>query len=155
QKILIRGATHAHYVGSGYLMYAASGGVRAVAFDLDTLETRGTPVRVIPVAATTSFGALEAAISVDGTLTYMTGGGSGLFGAARTLAWVDRQGNETPIDAPPRPYLYPRLSPDGTRIALQVADQNLDIWVWDLSRRTLTRLTFSPATDGTPAWTPD
>jgi Tol biopolymer transport system component len=68
---------------------------------------------------------------------------------------VDRQGQETPIDAPPRGYLYPRLSPDGTRIALSVGDQELDIWLWNLSRRTLTRLTFAPANDGTPAWTPD
>ena len=55
----------------------------------------------------------------------------------------------------PRAYLYPRLSPDGTRIALHVADQELDIWLWDLMRRTLTRLTFSPATDDHAAWTPD
>jgi eukaryotic-like serine/threonine-protein kinase len=155
RKIVVRGGTHAHYVGSGHLIYAASGTLRAVAFDLDKLETRGTSIPVIPVVPTTAFGGLEAAISAEGTLAYMTGGGSGFYGAARTLVWVDRQGQETPIDAPPRVYLYPRLSPDGTRIAVQSADQELDIWLWDLIRRTLTRLTFAPANDSNPAWTPD
>ena len=60
-------------------------------------------------------------------------------GAQRTLVWVDRQGRETPIPAPPRAYVYPRLSPDGTRVAVYAADQEADIWVWDLGRTTLTR----------------
>ncbi len=67
--------------------------------------------------------------------------------AQRTLVWVDRQGRETPIPAPPRAYVYPRLSPDGTRIAVYANDQEFDIWVWDLGRTTLTRVTFDPAID--------
>ena len=62
---------------------------------------------------------------------------------------------ETSIPAPPRGYLLPRLSPDGTRIALDVAEENRDIWVWDLARTTLTRLTFDPAIDQAPVWMPD
>ena len=55
--------------------------------------------------------------------------------------WVDRQGRETPIPAPPRPYLLPALSPDGTRVAVFANDQERDLWLWDLGRTTLTRLT--------------
>jgi serine/threonine-protein kinase len=69
--------------------------------------------------------------------------------------WVDRQGHETPIPAPPRAYIQPRLSPDGTRIALFANDQEFDIWVWDLGRTKLTRVTFDPAIDAFPVWTPD
>ncbi len=69
--------------------------------------------------------------------------------------WVDRQGRETPIPAPPRAYVYPRLSPDGTRIAVYAGDQEADIWVWDLGRTTLTRATFDPGLDIYPVWTPD
>ena len=76
-------------------------------------------------------------------------------GNAAHLVWVDRQGPRTPIPAPPRPYLYPRLSPDGTRVAVEVVDQERDIWVWDLARPTLTRITFDPGYDGYPVWTPD
>ena len=64
----------------------------------------------------------------------------------RTLVWVDRQGGEEP-GAPPRPYIHPRVSPDGARVAVAIEDQENDIWVWDLARRTLSRLTFDPAAD--------
>ena len=73
----------------------------------------------------------------------------------RTLVWVDRQGHEEPINAPPRNYLYPRLSPDGTRVALDIRDQENDIWVWDFAHGTLTRVTFDPGFDTNPVWTRD
>jgi Tol biopolymer transport system component len=70
--------------------------------------------------------------------------------------WVNRQGHEDPIaTAPPRAYAYPRLSPDGTRVALDIRDQQSDIWIWDLAHQTLTRLTDAPAFDEYPVWTPD
>ena len=56
---------------------------------------------------------------------------------------------------PARSYVAPRLSPDGTRVALEVRDQENDIWVWDFVRETLTRVTFDPGIDWAPAWTPD
>jgi len=69
--------------------------------------------------------------------------------------WVDRQGRETPIPAPPRAYVYPRLSPDGSQVAVFTADQAFDVWIWDLRRATFRRVTFDPGFDGTPAWTTD
>ena len=69
--------------------------------------------------------------------------------------WVDRKGQETPIKAPPRLYDEPRLSPDGTRVALAINDQEHDVWIWDLARETLTRLTFDPGVDESPVWTSD
>ena len=153
RTVLVRGGSHAHYVSSGHLVYAAAGTLRAVPFDLASLKTRGTPVPVIPEVVTTPFGAVDAVVAGDGTLAYVSG--SGVIGAQRTLVWVDRQGRETPIPAPPRAYLYPRLSPDGTRVAVYATDQEIDIWVWDLGRTTLTRVTFDPGIDAYPVWTPD
>jgi serine/threonine-protein kinase len=165
RKILVRGGGHAHYVPSGlgspkraereggHLVYAAAGTLRAVAFDLGTLETRGTPVPVVPDVVTTNTGGVDAVVAGDGTLAYVSG--SGVIGAQRTLVWVDRQGRETPIPAPPRSYLNPRLSPDGKRVGLAVLDQESDVWVWDLGRTTLTRATFDPGLDTYPVWTPD
>ncbi len=92
-------------------------------------------------------------ISDDGTLVYVPGGPEAP--AARTLVWVDRQGREAPLKAPPRAYVYPRLSPDGTRVALGVLDEEIDIWIWELVRETLTRFTFDPRPDTHPVWTPD
>jgi serine/threonine-protein kinase len=69
---------------------------------------------------------------------------------------VNRQGREDPIKgAPPRAYVYPRISPDGRRVALDVRDQENDIWILDLARETLTRFTFDPRNDFYPVWTPD
>src|SRR5205814_10692736 len=88
----------------------------------------GRPVPAVPGGGTTPAGAVDAVVAGDGTLAYVPG--SGTAGVQRTLVWVDRQGRETPISAPPRAYTYPRLSPDGTRVAMWANDQESDIWVW-------------------------
>jgi len=134
-------------------MYAAAGSLWAVAFDRTRLETRGTPVLAVRDVVTTATGGLDAVVAGDGTLAYVSGRGGA--GSSRALVWVDRQGRETPIPAPPRAYSQPRLSPDGTRIAVAAQDQEIDIWVWDLGRTTLTRMTFDPDFDHYPVWTRD
>ncbi len=109
---------------------------------------------VIPGVVTIANGGVDAAVAANGTLAYVTCAGAGL---ERTLVWVDRQGQETPIAVPMRTYVYPRLSPDSTRVALFLdpAEEQDDIWLWDFGRRTLTRLTISPAQENHGAWTPD
>jgi len=57
--------------------------------------------------------------------------------------------------APPRVYVYPRISPEGGRVVVQAVDKESDLWVWDLVRLTLTRLTFTPGLDNYPVWHPD
>jgi serine/threonine-protein kinase len=151
-RILVRGGSHAHYVSSGHLVYAVAGTLRAVPFDVASLETRGTPVTVVPDVVTTIKGGVNAVVAGDGTLAYVSGT---VEGTPRTLVWVDRQGVETPILAQPRPYLLPALSPDGTRAAVFANDQQRDLWLWDFRRTTLTRLTSTPGVDVVQVWTPD
>jgi serine/threonine-protein kinase len=154
QKVLLRGGSHGHYVASGHLVYVAAGTLRAISFDPDRLETHGTAVTVLPRLAVTGNGAGDFAVAADGTLVYVDAPGN--FAAnARTLVWVDRSGKEEPVAAPPRAYEHPRLSPDGTRVALFSGDQQNDIWTGDLGRATLTRLTLDPGQDNFPLWTPD
>jgi Tol biopolymer transport system component len=152
QTVLIRGGSDARYVSTGHLLYAAEGTLRAVAFDLARLAVVGTSVAVLPQVQTTATGAANAAVSANGTLVYVPGR---VTAAESSLVWVDRQGHETPIAAPPRSYVYPRLSPDGKRVALFISDQELDIWLLDLSRSTLTRLTSDPGLENYPVWMPD
>jgi serine/threonine-protein kinase len=154
RKALIRGGSHAHYVPSGHLVYVAAGTLRAVAFDPVRLETRGTPVPIVDQIVTTGAGGADAVVASDGTLAYVSGG-RGTVEPQRTLVWVSRQGQETPIAAPPRAYVYPRIAPDGTSIAAYSQDQERDIWRWDVARTTLTRLTLGAADDIYPAWTAD
>jgi len=124
-----------------------------VAFDRDRLEVMGTPVPVLEQVVTTASGAVDVAVAANGTMVYVPGRGG--VGAARSLVWVDRMGREEPVPAPVRAYQYPRISPDGTRVALDVRDQDLDIWIWDFARLTFTRLTFDPGGDEYPVWMPD
>ena len=64
-------------------------------------------------------------------------------------------GSRGVTSAPPRAYQHPRLSPDGNRVALSSIDQENDLWIWDLGRTRLTRLTLDPGIDQFPVWTPD
>jgi serine/threonine-protein kinase len=152
KKVLVRGGSHAQYVSTGHLLYGAAGSLYAIPFDLDRAEATGPAVKVLERVAITPEGGVNAAVSQNGTLAYVRVDPQA---AARALIWVGRDGHEDPIAAPPRAYVYPRLAPDGTRVALELADQDRDIWVWNFAPETLTRLTDTPGRDGFPVWTPD
>ena len=151
-KTVVRGASQAQYVVSGHLVYLAAGALWAVAFDLARLEATGPASLVVPQVVTLATGTAEFDIARDGTLVYVPGHAEA---SPRTLVWVDRQGQELDIPAPARPYATARVSPDGARVALAIEDQENDIWVWDLARATLTRVTTDPGLDQSPVWTPD
>jgi serine/threonine-protein kinase len=154
QKVILRGGSHAHYLSSGHLVYAVGGSLRVVGFDATQLETRGTQVPVVPRLVTAYTGVADFDVADDGTLAYLDGPGGALPGN-RVLVWVDRQGREQPITLAPHAWTYPRISPDGTRVAVSSVDQEADIWIADLARETLTPFTFDPAQDSYPLWTPD
>ena len=151
--ILLRGGSHAQYAPTGHLVYAAVGTLRAVGFDLTHLKIVGTSTPVVPQVLTTSIGIVDAGLARDGTLIYVVGAGGS--GAGRTLVWVDRQGHETPIEAKPRAYFFPRVSPDGARVAVTVLDEKTDIWLLGLDRPTLTRVTSDSANHSNAVWTRD
>jgi serine/threonine-protein kinase len=167
RTVLFRGGSHARYVPSrsrsssqrvdGHLVYASGNALWAVPFDLARRETHGAPVPVVSDVITTEFGAVDAVVGGDGTLVYIPGGQLAAGQPPNTLVWVDRQGRETSIPAPRRGYVHPRLSPDGSQIAMFIADQQFDIWVWSLASTstTLSRRTFDSNNDTTPVWTAD
>ena len=153
QTILIPGAASASYTDAGYLVYAASGTLFAVRFDLDRLTVEGDPLTLANgVLMGTGAGAYYA-VSQGGTLAYVPE--TATSDPPRTLVWLDRQGTETPLNAPPRPYRTVRLSPDGQRIGLTINDQRRDVWTWDLQRQTLIQVTSDGREDAMPSWTPD
>jgi serine/threonine-protein kinase len=151
--VVITGGTCARYVPTGHLVYAAGQALMAVPFDAATRTTQGTPTTLRDVEiATAGNGAADFSISASGTLVYIPP----LRGFPPSqLLWVDREGNEEPLALAPGPYIYPRVSPDGTRVAIDVNLTNRDIWIWNLERATLARLTDGPTEDMTPIWSPD
>jgi eukaryotic-like serine/threonine-protein kinase len=150
---LINGGSQAEFVEPGYLVYAAAGTMRAVRFDRGKHEATSDPVPVVERVLTFASGVADFAVSRVGTLVYVPG--SGVRSSPRSLVWVDRKGREEPIDASLRQYDMPRVSPDGTRVALQITDPAGDIWIWDLARHTLTPLARIPGVQNLPVWTPD
>jgi Tol biopolymer transport system component len=116
------------------------------------LEVRGNPVSILEGVGTKTFGAANFDFSQDGSLVYVTGGAGG---TQATLVWVGRDGREEALGVRPRNYLYPRISPDGHQVAVTSLDEEQDVWIWDLARESLDRLTTDPATDAYSVWTPD
>lgn len=103
--------------------------------------------------AASLLGATNAGIGGDGTLVYVAGAAG--TSARRSLVFVDRQGREVALGASPRSYVYPRLSADDEQVAVSAADEEQDLWLWDVERRQLVRATFHAGVDMYPVWTPD
>jgi serine/threonine-protein kinase len=148
RRVLLPGLA-GRFASTGHIVFVREGTVWAIGFDADRLELAGTPVPVVEGIEPGPFSQL--AIADAGALAYVAGGREG----SQHLVWVDRQGREQIIPVPPRGFTYPRLSPDGTQVALDVREGEIDIWICDLSRQTLRRLTFDPAQDEYPVWSRD
>jgi len=156
RKVLVEGGNDARYLPTGHLVYALEDSLFAVSFDPNNLTISGGAVPVVQGIMRASgpgqTGVAHYGVSEDGTLIYVRGGAAA---GETTLAWVDRQGREEAISAAPSIYVYPRISPDGTRVALD--DRNApdnDLWVWDFVGETRTRLTIGES-GVYPVWTPD
>jgi serine/threonine protein kinase/Tol biopolymer transport system component len=144
----------ARYLPTGHIVYMlpTNNNLFAVAFDADKLEVKGGPVPIVE-------GVIQASVSDAGTLVYIPGGTtSGATQSGRTLVWVNREGKEEPLGTPPNNYMYPKISPNGREIALSVAEESsgsVDIWIWDIVRKNLTKLTFDKKLALPPIWTLD
>ena len=157
REVLNDGAA-ARYTATGHLVYAVGPKLYAVRFDPESAETLGAavPVPDIDIARATDNGAAEFALAGDGTLITIAPRRTG-FPDSR-LHWITTSGEETPLALEPAPYVGLRVSPDGTRVAfdMNVGDAgNRDIWVVDLGRTTLVRLTNDPAEENLPQWSRD
>jgi serine/threonine-protein kinase len=142
------------YVPTGHIVFVVRGVLMAVEFDLERLAASGGPVALVDdVAMANTTGTAHFDLSSSGTLVYVAGPVSGT--ALRTPTWVDRQGRETPLGAPPRPYLYLRLAPDQTRVAFDIDEDNRDIHLWDVRQRAMKRLTTEPGPDRAPVFSGD
>ncbi len=150
RRVLVQEGTQVRYVPTGHLVYVREGTLMAVPFDLAQLEVTGAPVPIVESVMQSNSGAAQYSISSLGSLVYIPGGNPA---SERRLVWVDRQGAEQPLAAPPGRYVNVQLSPDDRRLAVQIDSPNPDVWIYDIPRETLTRLTF--AGGGYPLWTPD
>jgi Tol biopolymer transport system component len=155
RHIVIENASSARYTTTGHLLFVRESVLYAVPFDVDSMTTRGTPVQVLRgVNGDTTTGASHLSVADNGTIAYASGTA---LAAANRLVWVDREGKASPLGLPQGLYFDPRISPDGTRVAVTwqtLTAGNGDIWVSDLTRNTFTRLSFSEGALS-PVWSPD
>ena len=150
RSVLVKGGTHPHYLAGGYLAYTHAGAVWAAPFDLRRLALTGPPARVIEGVAASVDGAAQFGVSRTGAGVYLP---SNLESSARRLVVVEGS-DLTPLAAPAHGYVTPRISPDGRRVLVGVADDSEQIWTYDLSAGTLTQITFDAA-NRAPIWTAD
>jgi serine/threonine protein kinase/Tol biopolymer transport system component len=153
RRDLVQGGTHPRYAPSGHLVYAQGGTLMAAPFDAQSLMVTGAPVPVQEgVLQSTFSGAAQYSFSSTGSLVYVP---ASVQATQRRLVWVSRSGAEQPLAAPARAYRGPRLSPDGRDVAVAVEGQETEVWLYNLSRDTFTRLTFQGSTNYNPIWTRD
>ena len=151
RRTLVQGGTFPHYVPTGHIVYVQKGTLMAVAFDAETMEVSGTPLPVGENVMESGQGAAQYGFSHLGSFVYVPGGAATDQGR---LVWVDRKGNEQPLDAPMNVYTSVRLSPEGSRIALEVRVAAFTAWIYDLSRSTMTRFFYEAGGRGA-VYTPD
>ena len=155
-KILIKGAAFPRYI-PGYIVYARSNSLSAVAFDLKKLEVTGSPVTVLEnVMMFPSSARVQFSFSRGGDLVYLEGRSGDNRDAAQPLSWLDRRGNEQSLTEMRQRFSNPRLSADGRMVFVEVADPEPAIWSYDIDRGTLTRIIHGglsygpvPSPDGT------
>ena len=150
-------ATSGWYSPTGHIVFVRrSGIVAALPFDFDALEARGEPITLFDGVRVSAGIAPSFTLSPKGTLLYSTSGTS--WGVLGSIVRVTRTGDVTPLDPawPPSEIGQPVLSADGKQLAVAVVkDQRSDIWIKQLDRGALSRLTTEGELNFSPTWRPD
>ena len=147
----------ARFLPPGYIAFAyqQSGSLWVAPFDETRLRVTGPPAPVVEKILVSDGWIPTIAVGANGSLAYAMGRTQSSY-VPRTLVWADRMGREQPVEAPMRAWWWPQISPDGKRLGLHIMDPaNMDAWIYELDRGPLVRVTFDPAQDGYPLWTPD
>jgi serine/threonine-protein kinase len=147
-RVLLDAASFARYVPTGHLVYFREEVVVAAPFDLEHLELTGDAVSILEgVWNQTEIGTAHFTFSQDGTLAYVPRNSEGI-----SLVLVNRGGAVRPLTEERRIYVAPRLSPDGQRVAVMIDGH---VWIYEIARDVLARVTFGPNREFWPIWTPD
>ncbi|MEO6528222.1 MAG: protein kinase [Gemmatimonadaceae bacterium] len=148
-RIVSRGR-QARYLPTEQLLFDDNEGrIRVVGFDVERGVVKGASVPVFEAFRGPGGGPSYFTVSDNGTLVYMPGG------FQRTLVRVNRYGQETPINAEPRGYRFPTVSPDGRSIAVTVDPRPSSIWVVNAMTGQAAPLTTDRLHSVAPIWSPD
>lgn len=150
RTIVVTGGMHGRFHSSGYLTYVNQGTLFAVPFDPVHLTVRGTPVPVLDdVSYSPTFGFAQIDIAQNGTLAYRRQ-------TQFILVAMEASGATKPLFSAPGRYTWPRMSPDGRRLAFSGVESGSEgIWVHDSAIDGTTRLPTGTGGYKFPVWSPD
>ncbi len=139
--------------GNGYLLFAREAALLAQPFDARSHRLLGEPFRLSEQVRVDINSLGNFSVSGNGTLIY----DSRSEFRNHQLAWFDRAGQRLGVIGPPGSYGGPRISPDGRWVAVQSREMKAgsDIDIINLQQGTSSKLTFDPAEDYWPVWSPD
>ncbi len=153
-RLVVKSEAMGQYAAPGYLLTVQQGMLVAYPFDERSAQVRGNPIRIAESVLTGNPpGYAPFAVSGAKALAY-----SSPYAKSRQLVWFDRSGRRLGNVGEPGDYSTPRLSLDEKRIAVAVREEsktNTDIWIFDSARGAWSRLTFDPAGERAPLWSPD
>jgi eukaryotic-like serine/threonine-protein kinase len=148
-SIVIRGRQGRYLPTEQLLFDDNEGRVRVVGFDERRGVATGASVPVFEAFRGPGGTATYFTVSDNGTLVYMPGG------FQRSLVRVNRYGQETPINAEPRGYRFPQVSPDGKSVVVTVDPRPSSIWVVDATTGQASPLTTDRVHSIAAVWSPD
>ena len=157
RKTLVTGGADGRFLTSGHLVYGLGGVLLAAAFDPDRLELVGEPMPVVEGVRSSHplSGSMQFSVSATGSLVYLPGP-VGAAADARDLAFADRTGRVERLKLPAGAYANPRVSRDGTRLAVGIDDGKVsDVWIYQLSGDTAIRRLTSGGHNQLPIWSAD
>jgi eukaryotic-like serine/threonine-protein kinase len=155
KHFVVEASANAAYAAPGYLLFYRDKTLFAQHFDLKRFALTGearvvlTDLQYQPQVKRALFDASE-----NGLLVAQIGSGVALS----QPVWFDRKGRELGAVGKPDVYGNVSIAPNGKSVAVSLTDiasQNTDIWTYDLQRGNTKRLTFDPAQDSVPVWSPD
>jgi len=137
---------------AGHLLFVRQKTLMAQPFDPGSGKVSGEAFPIVGnVQEDPGFYTAVFTVSDNGVLAYQQSGGSvDQF----QLVWFDRGGKKLEELGAKGNVWTPRLSHDGRRVVFTIGDPG-DLWLEDLSRHVATRITFDPAEDNNPIWSPD
>jgi Tol biopolymer transport system component len=152
RRLLVQGATQGWFVAPNRLVYASGDDLLSAPFDRGGLAVTGPGLPIMEGILNESVsGAAQLSMAGVRALAYVP---TTTLHDERTLVEVDRSGLARPLIDARHPYEDMDLSPDGRRLALTIEGPSWGIWILDLERGTLTRLTLEHD-NRDPHWTPD
>ncbi len=152
--VLVRARSNAVYA-DGQVFFVRENTLMALPFDPEAGRASGDAIPVAEgVSTMNNWSRGVFSVAPGGLLVYR----EGVVASGSQLEIMGLDGSPHGRIGPPTTQYSPRVSPDGTLLAVEIEEvstSSMDIWLWDLDRGIRTRLSFDTGVDRTPIWSPD